>query len=117
MLMIRLQRTGKKHQPSYRLVLVDSRRATKSGSFIEILGSYDVRKSQAQFKGEKIKDWIKNGAQISDTVYNLLIKEKVIEGKKRFVKIGKKRNPPAGGEKAQRAEAVETPAELQNKQT
>jgi len=85
MLKIRLQRVGKKHQPSYRLVLVDSRRATKSGSFLEILGSYNVQKGQVQFKNDKIKEWISKGAQISDTVHNLLIKEKIIEGKKRDI--------------------------------
>jgi len=85
MLKIRLQRVGKKHQPIFRLVLVDSRRATKSGSFIEILGSYNVQKSQVQFNQEKIKEWISKGAQISDTVHNLLIKEKIIEGAKKDV--------------------------------
>ncbi len=82
MLKIRLQRTGKKHQPSYRLVLVDSRRATKSGSFKEILGSYDIRKKQAEFKADKIKEWIKKGAKLSDTVHNLLIGQKIIDAKK-----------------------------------
>ena len=106
MLKIRLQRVGKKHQPSYRLVLVDSRRATRSGSFIEVLGSFNVQKGQIQFKNDKIKDWIKKGAQISDTVHNLLIKEKVIDGKKKIIKIKKR--------KTQQAEAVEKPAELQN---
>lgn len=85
MLKIRLQRVGKKHQPVFRLVLVDSRRAAKSGSFKEILGSYNVQKGQSQFNAEKIKNWIGKGAQISDTVHNLLIKEKIIEGKKRDV--------------------------------
>lgn len=76
---------GKKHQPIFRIVLVDSRRAAKSGSFKEILGSYNVQKSKVQFNQEKIKEWISKGAQISDTVHNLLIKEKIIEGVKKDV--------------------------------
>jgi small subunit ribosomal protein S16 len=116
MLMIRLQRTGKKHQPSYRLVLVDSRRATKSGSFIEILGSYDVQKGQVQFKNDKIKEWIGKGAQVSDTVHNLLVREKIIDAKKRDVlhhnKIKKIEKKEEKKEEPQQAESVEAPAEL-----
>ena len=85
MLKIRLQRIGKKHQPIFRLVLIDSRRAAKSGSFKEILGSYNIQKGQAQFNNEKIKNWISKGAQISDTVNNFLVKEKIIEGAKKDV--------------------------------
>lgn len=76
MLKIRLQRVGKKHQPSYRIVLVDSRRAAKSGSVLEILGSYNPPKKQSQLKTEKIKEWISKGAQVSDTVRALLTKNK-----------------------------------------
>jgi small subunit ribosomal protein S16 len=77
MLMIRLQRIGKKHQPKYRVVLIDSRRATKSGSVLEILGSYNPRQKQSQLKTEKIKEWISKGAQVSDRVRNLLTKNKI----------------------------------------
>jgi small subunit ribosomal protein S16 len=108
MLKIRLQRVGKKHQPFYRLVLIDSRRAASSGSFLDILGSYDVLKKRVQADEEKIKNWMNKGVKISDTVYNLLIKEKIIEGKKRIIKIGKKKP-----EQAQQAETVEKPAELE----
>jgi len=111
MLMIRLQRTGKKHQPSYRLVLVDSRRATKSGSFIEILGSYNIIKGQTSFDAEKIKSWIGKGAQVSDTVHNLLIKEKIIQGKKRDILQHNKIKKTAEPKK------VEAKAELQNNNT
>jgi small subunit ribosomal protein S16 len=82
MLKIRLQRVGKKNQPSFRLVLVDSRRAARSGSFIEILGSYDVRKKESRFKDEKIKEWLKKGAKLSETVHNLLVDKKIIDAPK-----------------------------------
>ena len=85
MLKIRLQRVGRKHDPSYRVVLIDSRRGPKSGDFIENLGFYDTIRKVKQIKGDRVKHWIANGAQVSDTVHNILVAEKVIEGKKKNV--------------------------------
>lgn len=83
MLKIRLQRVGRTHEPAYRLVLTDSKNATKSGKYIESLGSYDARRGEkSEFKADRIKDWIGKGAQLSGTVHNLLISKKIIEGKK-----------------------------------
>ncbi len=83
--MIRLQRIGKKHDPSYRVALIDSRKSTKSGAFNENLGSYNAQKGEPILKTEKIKEWMGKGAKLSDTVHNLLIKQGVLEGKKRDV--------------------------------
>lgn len=92
MLIIRLQRTGRKHEPTFRVVLTDSKNSTKSGKFLEILGSYDPRdKNTTKFDGEKIKEWIEKGAQVSDTMRNLLIDQKIIEGKK--VNVLPKKSP------------------------
>ena len=86
MLMIRLQRVGRKHEPVFRLVLTDSKNSTKSGKFLEILGSYDSRKAEdAKFNNGNIVELIANGAQLSDTVHNLLLKRGVIQGAKRNV--------------------------------
>ena len=83
MLKIRLQRVGRTHEPAYRLVLTDSKNSTKSGKYIESLGSYDARRGEkSEFKADKIKAWIGKGAQLSGTVHNLLISKKIIEGKK-----------------------------------
>jgi len=84
MLMIRLQRVGRIHEPTFRVVLVDSKRGPKSGQFLEILGNHDTRKikNNSNFDAEKIKYWISKGAQLSDTVRNLLITKKIITGKK-----------------------------------
>jgi len=89
--MIRLQRVGKKHDPSYRVVLTDSKRAAQSGDVKEILGFYNVKKGEAKFSGDKIKDWIAKGAQVSGTVHNLLVREKVIAGPKIDVTPSKKK--------------------------
>ena len=85
MLKIRLQRVGKKHDPSFRVILIDSRKGPKSGSFLENLGFYDAIRKVKQIKGDRVKHWIANGAQVSDTVHNILVSEKIIEGKKKNV--------------------------------
>jgi small subunit ribosomal protein S16 len=83
MLKIRLQRIGRKHEPSFRLVLTDSKNSTKSGKFLEILGNYDARRGEkSEFKTDRVSYWMSNGAQLSDTVHNLLIDKKMIVGKK-----------------------------------
>ena len=80
--MIRLQRVGRKHDPAFRLVVVDSRRSTKSGRFLEILGAYNPRRKTASVKGERVKYWLSNGAKASVTAHNLLVGQKVVTGKK-----------------------------------
>lgn len=84
MLMIRLQRVGRVHEPTFRVVLVDSKRSTKSGQALEVLGNHDTRKAKnnSNVDGERIKYWISKGAQLSDTMRNLLISKKIITGKK-----------------------------------
>lgn len=82
MLKIRLQRIGRKNDPSFRVVLTDSKNSTKSGKFLEILGTYNPKQKTLNFKNEDIKSWISKGAQVSDTMHNFLVREKVIEGKK-----------------------------------
>jgi small subunit ribosomal protein S16 len=85
MLKIRLQRVGRKHEPSFRLVLTDSKNSTKSGKFKEILGAYDPRKTTDLLKADRIKYWLSTGAQLSDTVHNLLVNHKIIDAKKKNV--------------------------------
>jgi small subunit ribosomal protein S16 len=83
MLKIRLQRVGRKHVPVFRLVLTNSKNSTKSGKFLEVLGSHDPRNDKnTLFKNDRIKHWLKEGAKASGTVHNLLVHNKVIEGKK-----------------------------------
>ncbi|HRH26712.1 MAG TPA: 30S ribosomal protein S16 [Parcubacteria group bacterium] len=83
MLKIRLQRVGRKHEPSFRLVLTDSKNSTKSGKYLETLGHYDARRGEkSEFKGERINYWMGKGAQLSGTVHNLLIDKKIVSGKK-----------------------------------
>lgn len=82
MLKIRLQRVGRKNDPSFRIVVTNSQRGPKSNDYVELLGSYNPRQKTITVKGDRVKHWLSVGAQASNTVHNLLIKEKVIEGKK-----------------------------------
>lgn len=82
MLMMRLQRVGRKNDPSYRIVVTDKRTGPKSGKHIDLLGSYNPKLSQFQIDAEKAKDWISKGVQPSDTLHNMLVDKKIIEGKK-----------------------------------
>jgi len=82
MLKIRLQRIGRAHEPSFRLVLTDSKNSTKSGRLSEVLGSYDPRKTIESFNGARIKYWLAKGADATASVNNLLVKHGIIRGKK-----------------------------------
>jgi small subunit ribosomal protein S16 len=104
MLTIRLQRVGRKNDPSFRVILVEKKRAAKTGNVDEVLGNYNARTGAIKLEGERIKGLIKNGVTVSDNVHNLLINNKVIEGKKKNV------NPKKTVEKAEVAEEVPAPA-------
>ena len=73
MVKIRLRRMGAKKAPFYRIVVADSR-YPRDGRFIEELGTYDPRTEPSTVKvdGERAKEWMKNGAQPTDTVRTLL---------------------------------------------
>ena len=76
---IRLNRMGAKKHPFYRIVVADSR-SPRDGRFIEILGNYDSTKEPAvvHVDEEKVLDWMKKGAQPTDTVRSLLKKQGIM---------------------------------------
>ncbi len=80
--MIRLQRIGRVNSPHFRVVLTDKRNSTKSGRFLEVLGSYAAKEGKFAVNAERVKYWMSQGAKVSDTMHNFLISEKVISGKK-----------------------------------
>ncbi len=82
MLTIRLQRTGTKNKPAFRLVLAEKEKAAGK-KFQEVLGSYNPRSKDFAVKDDvRLKYWIAQNVELSPTVRNLLIEKKVIEGKK-----------------------------------
>lgn len=77
---IRLKRIGAKKAPYYRVVVADAR-APRDGRFIEEIGTYNplVDPAEVKIDVEKAKQWIKNGAQPTETVRSLLKKTGAIE--------------------------------------
>ena len=82
MLKIRLQRIGRKNDPAFRVVLTDSKNSTKSGRFLEILGTYNPKAGEKNLENDRIKYWISKGAKCSNTMHNFLVQDKIISGKK-----------------------------------
>ena len=79
MVKIRLKRMGAKKAPFYRIIVADSR-SPRDGRFIEELGVYNPLTNPAEIKvdAERVQQWIKNGAQPTDTVRGLLKKAGVL---------------------------------------
>lgn len=111
MLKIRLQRVGKKHDPSFRVVVTEHTSGPKAGKSVEVVGSYDARKGKAsmQLKGDRILYWMGKGAQVSDTVHNLLVSKGIVEGKKRDV-LPRKKIAEIEGKKEEERKAKEAEA-------
>jgi small subunit ribosomal protein S16 len=79
---IRLTRLGSKKAPFYRVVVADSR-SPRDGKFIDIIGTYNPLTDPAEIKIDNVKaaQWLKNGAQPTDTAKALLVKSGAIERK------------------------------------
>jgi small subunit ribosomal protein S16 len=80
MVKIRLRRTGKTKQPSYRLVVADSR-SPRDGKFIEIIGHYNPiqQPKVLEVKADRARYWLGVGAQPSETVVGLLKRVNVLD--------------------------------------
>ena len=72
---IRLRREGTRNAPYYKVVVADTR-SPRDGKFIEIIGNYDPKKKGTNYKIDlvRIDHWVKNGAQMSDTVRSIVKK-------------------------------------------
>jgi len=116
MLTIRLQRTGKKNQADFRIVLAE-KESPVAKKVVEILGSYNPRKKAFQVKEDRLKYWVAQRVELSETMHNLLVDKKFVEGKKiKAFNIPKKPAVPAEAAAAPAAATdapapVETPAE------
>ena len=101
MLMIRFQRIGRTNDPAFRIVLLEKERAAKAGNIVELLGTYNPRSKALTLDEARVKEWIVKGAQLTDSIRNLLITKGVVTGKK--VNVLPKKTP-------QRKEVIETTA-------
>ena len=92
MLTIRFQRTGRKNDAAFRIIVSEKARSPKAGNPLQVLGSYNPKTKHTIIDGDSVKHWISKGASLSGTVNNLLISNGIIQGKKVNV-LGKKNVP------------------------
>lgn len=81
MLKIRLKRVGRKHDPSFRIVITEHTAPAKGG-YLESVGFYNAAQKQLQLDKERVQHWLSNGAQPSPVVHNILVKEGVLKAEK-----------------------------------
>jgi small subunit ribosomal protein S16 len=112
MLAIKLQRVGRKHQPSYRLVVAEAR-SKMAAPPVEDLGSYQPDGKRATFNKDRVSYWLGVGAQPTVTVHNLLVAQGIVAGAKRAVKMAKSvaKETPAAPTEAIAEAPAETPTE------
>ena len=91
-------------------MVTEKSHASRAGRFIEDVGFYNPLTKEKKLVAERIKYWLGVGAQASNTVYNLLIAEKIIEGNKRKINITKsKKEKPAEAPVQHAEEPVKEP--------
>ncbi|HMD69182.1 MAG TPA: 30S ribosomal protein S16 [Chitinivibrionales bacterium] len=88
---IRLARTGRKNVSRFRVVAIDGR-TQRDGKFLEVIGTYNPQATPKQFtlNADRIAYWIEKGAEVSETVHNLLKQDRFyerLEGKKKGLGI------------------------------
>ncbi len=103
MLAIKLQRIGKKHQPSYRVVVAE-KRSKMAAPPVEDLGSYNPFTKATTVKKERVLYWVKMGAQPTVTAHNLLVKQGTIAAATLAVKMPKAIAKPAIEDKSATSE-------------
>src|SRR6185369_18022777 len=103
MLAIRFQRTGRKNDPSFRIVVSEKARHPLAGNPLAVVGSHNPKTKHTIIDADKVKHWLGQGAQASGTVNNLLIAKGVLDGKKvnvRNTKVVEKKEEEAKAEVA-----------------
>ena len=108
MLMIRLQRIGKRGQAYFRVVVTEHTSRPK-GEFLELLGSYNPHQKEFKVKKDRIDYWISKGAQPSPTVNNLMVNYKVWNKPKMQSWKPKRSAKPIEGKEGNTVKAVESP--------
>lgn len=89
MVRLRLRHTGSPKKPSFRIVATDGR-SPRDGKFIEVLGYYDPRHQDEKVDLARVDFWIKNGAQPSETVTDIVERARTGKG---FKPVPKPKRP------------------------
>ncbi len=106
MLTIRLQRTGKRNQADFRIVLAEKEAPVKK-KHLEVLGSFNPRSKAFKVNDERVKYWISQRVEISPTVHNLFVTKGLVEGAKVKAFNTPKKAPEAAAPVAAPASATE----------
>jgi small subunit ribosomal protein S16 len=115
---IRLMRVGKKKQPTYRVVVADSR-SPRDGRYIEILGQYEPRQEPSVFTidNDKTLGWLRKGARPTEQVHKLLIGNGVwaeyesgLKGESKVTRTARAKAKGAQAAQSARAEAAKAEA-------
>jgi len=107
MLKIRLQRTGKKNQPFFRIIVCDKRNAAKAGRSLEVVGFFNPLTKEKNVKADRVKYWLSVGAQPSDRAHNLFVKEGIIKADK--IAVHAKAKKKEGDDKKEDKESTTDP--------
>ena len=102
MIIIRLQRVGKKHTATFRVVLTE-KTAGPRRKYLELLGNVNRKMKTTSLKKDRILYWIGKGAQPSDSIHNLLVSQGIISGAKKPVHKTSKKPPVTAVETAPEA--------------
>lgn len=97
MLAIKFQRVGKKHQPSYRIVVAE-KRSKLGGPPVEQVGTYNPSTKKASLEKERVLYWLKVGAKPTASIHNLLVRQSVISGPKVAIKTKKPEMAPVASD-------------------
>lgn len=112
MLTIRLQRTGKRNQADFRIVLAEKEAPVKK-KHLEVLGSYNPRRKNFKLNEERTKYWIAQRVQLSPTVHNLFVTKGLVDGSKvKAFSIPKKPPEPAAAQEV-KSESIALPPSIE----
>lgn len=106
MLMIRLQRTGRRNDAAFRIAVLEKARAARAGRIVEALGSYNPKTKAFAVDETRAKEWMAHGAQPTGTLKNLFITKGVMAGKKEDVFPASARKKAAEAAKKAAVEAA-----------
>jgi small subunit ribosomal protein S16 len=102
MLMMRLQRVGRKNDPAYRIVVTDKRTGVKSDKHVDRIGSYNPKLGTIILDKDKASQWLSQGVQPSGTMHNILVSQGVLDAKK--INVLPKKSPIIDEEAIKKAE-------------
>ncbi len=109
MLMIRLQRIGRKNDPAFRVLVLEKTASPKAGTYTDLLGTYNPKTKAFTMAEDRLKAWMAKGAQLSPSLKNILISKKIIEGTK--TAVVSKKNLEKNKAKNEEAAAAKVAAE------